>query len=107
MTADPKWLAKAEEAAWPHLHLDDDCWYCCSQCTVDVPAGEFCCADDSRRGKPCDCGRDECVKAILTLVEEAHAEGRRETLEELLSLAERAGPIRPSQIADLLPKAPE
>ena len=72
--SDPKWLAQAEELAGGHYHCEDS-WYCCSQCTVDRDPGEFCGADDSRRGKPCDCGREGKVQAVALALEEAHAEG--------------------------------
>lgn len=49
----------------PHLLVDSDNWYSCSQ-AIDPWNGELACIDDDRRGKPCDCGQ-------AALVAKAHA----------------------------------
>jgi hypothetical protein len=53
----------------PH-EICDDGWYSCSQ-AVDPYDGELCCIDDSRRGKPCDCGVDSLTKRVKAAISEA------------------------------------
>jgi hypothetical protein len=43
----------------------DDCWYTCAAATDERDGGETC--DDTRRGGPCDCGRDKRVARRLRL----------------------------------------
>jgi hypothetical protein len=75
---------RAEALAGPHLYVDDDTWYSCSQGrerSEDEPGSG--CADDDRRGKPCDCGRDARVKAIAAEIHAAEERGRREERAEI------------------------
>lgn len=61
----------AEIAAMPHLYLDGDAWYSCSQATHPDPCDEddggpgSGCLDETRTGKPCDCGRDSLARRLL------------------------------------------
>jgi hypothetical protein len=52
-----------EALAWGHQREDDD-WYSCAQARDED--GEWACSNDARAGAPCDCGRDERVRAVLT-----------------------------------------
>lgn len=60
----------AEILAERHLYVDGDPWFSCSQATEpgeeDEPGSA--CADDERRGKPCDCGRDMRVARLLGII---------------------------------------
>lgn len=60
----------AEILAERHQYVED-CWYSCSQATEpgedDAEPGSACC-DDTRAGKPCDCGRDARVARMLGII---------------------------------------
>jgi len=60
----------AEILAEGHLYVDGDPWFSCSQATEPGEEGEpgSACADDERRGKPCDCGRDSRVARLLGII---------------------------------------
>lgn len=53
----------AEVVSWGHHYEDGDTWFSCSQAVRpwagdgQVPGDG--CANDDRRGRPCDCGLDE------------------------------------------------
>ena len=53
-----------------HEYVDGDPWFSCSQATEPGGEGEpgSACADDERRGKPCDCGRDARVARLLGII---------------------------------------
>jgi hypothetical protein len=59
--------------AMPHLHLDEDSWYSCSQAADPHPGpwgngpGSGC-LDENRAGKPCDCGRDARARRLLAAI---------------------------------------
>ena len=53
-----------EALGWGHRIDGTDEWYSCSQARDGD--GEFATYDDTRAGKPCDCGRDARVLAVLT-----------------------------------------
>ena len=54
-------------------HVEDgDCWYTCAAATEEHDGGETC--DDTRLGKPCDCGRDARVGAYLELLAQPYQE---------------------------------
>jgi hypothetical protein len=61
----------AEILAERHQYVDGDPWFSCSQATEpgedDSEPGSAC-ADDERRGKPCDCGRDSRVARLLGII---------------------------------------
>jgi hypothetical protein len=54
-----------------HQYVDGDPWFSCSQAAEpgedDSEPGSAC-ADDERRGKPCDCGRDSRVARLLAII---------------------------------------
>jgi hypothetical protein len=54
-----------------HQYVDGDPWFSCSQATEpgedDSEPGSAC-ADDERRGQPCDCGRDSRVARLLGII---------------------------------------
>ncbi|MCX5239805.1 DUF6221 family protein [Streptomyces prunicolor] len=51
-----------------HQVVEGDCWYTCAAAAEERDGGETC--DDSRLGKPCDCGRDARVaRRVLLLAE--------------------------------------
>lgn len=54
-----------------HQYVDGDPWFSCSQAAEpgedDSEPGSAC-ADDERRGKPCDCGRDARVAHLLGII---------------------------------------
>jgi hypothetical protein len=54
-----------------HDYVDGDPWFSCSQATEpgedDSEPGSAC-ADDERRGKPCDCGRDSRAARLLGII---------------------------------------
>lgn len=51
-----------------HHVNDGDDWYTCAAATEDRDGGET--VDDTRRGKPCDCGRDARVnRRVQTMAE--------------------------------------
>lgn len=60
IAAAPEMVEMLEKARRPHQHLEQDCWYCCSAPHPgdysDTEPHTTC--DDSRSGKPCDCGAD-------------------------------------------------
>jgi hypothetical protein len=58
----------ADLLAERHLVNDDDCWYTCRAGTEEHDGGESC--NDSERGKPCDCGRDNRVERRIRLLAE-------------------------------------
>lgn len=64
----------ATMVAEPHLYLEGDSWYSCSQAVIPDPDDDedrmpgSGCMDDTRRGKPCDCGRDRRVEKMLTIL---------------------------------------
>jgi hypothetical protein len=60
----------AEVESWKH-EVCDDGWYTCAAATEEREGEE--CIDDSRRGGPCDCGRD--IRADRTLAALAAAWG--------------------------------
>lgn len=45
---------------------DGDCWYTCAAATEERDGGETC--DETRRGKPCDCGVDVRIQRHLRLL---------------------------------------
>ncbi|WP_158697873.1 DUF6221 family protein [Streptomyces prunicolor] len=49
-----------------HQVVEGDCWYTCAAATEERDGGETC--DDSRLGKPCDCGRDTRVARRVLLL---------------------------------------
>lgn len=51
-----------------HEVVEGDCWYTCAAATEEHDGGETC--DDTRRGKPCDCGRDARVERRIRLIAE-------------------------------------
>lgn len=59
----------AEVTAWRHVYNDEDQWHSCSQAEAtwgdDRSPGSGC-ADDERRGQPCDCGVDRRRAVILS-----------------------------------------
>jgi len=60
MTA-PAWASVVAAVLAPlrrtkHYVCDEDCWYTCSAATEERDGGHSC--DDSKSGKPCDCGLD-------------------------------------------------
>lgn len=63
----------AEITATPHLYIEGDSWFSCSQAVPEAWPGRddepgSGCADDDRRGKPCDCGRDAKARRQLRLI---------------------------------------
>ena len=63
----------AEIKATPHLYIEGDSWFSCSQAVPEAWPGRdrepgSGCADDNRRGKPCDCGRDAKARRQLGLI---------------------------------------
>jgi uncharacterized protein DUF6221 len=74
----------AEIQAIRHFYVDEDTWFSCSQATDPTePDGEpgSGCADDDRRGKPCDCGRDTKVTrqlGILAAIYSGHPDYQQE-----------------------------
>jgi hypothetical protein len=60
----------AEILAERHLYVDGDPWFSCSQATEPGEEGEpgSACADDERRGNPCDCGRDATTARLLGII---------------------------------------
>lgn len=61
----------AEITAIPHEYVEGDSWFSCSQARTewseDAEPGSGC-SDDTRAGKPCDCGRDAKVARMLALI---------------------------------------
>lgn len=61
----------AEAKATPHLYVEGDSWFSCSQAVVwgdeDTEPGSGC-SDEERAGKPCDCGRDAKVRRQIRLI---------------------------------------
>jgi Family of unknown function (DUF6221) len=71
----------AQILAIPHSYVDGDTWFSCSQAVEPGEPGAepgSACADDNRRGQPCDCGRDAKVRRMLTTVA-ARWDGHPET----------------------------
>lgn len=65
----------------PHLYLDDDPFYSCSQALNprgddDQPG----CIDEGRAGRPCDCGRDRRVRRMTSILASGyrHRDGWKE-----------------------------
>lgn len=62
----------AEIQAMPHLYIEGDSWFSCSQAVSDWGDGDTepgsGCSDDDRAGKPCDCGRDAKVRRQVELI---------------------------------------
>lgn len=60
--------------AEPHAYIPGDSWYSCSQAVVPDPADDedrvpgSGCMDDTRRGQPCDCGRDARAGRLLGIL---------------------------------------
>lgn len=57
----------------------EDCWYTCAAATEEDDGGESC--DDTKRGGPCNCGRDARVNRSLRLLAQPfadHADYREE-----------------------------
>lgn len=52
-----------------HEVVEGDCWYTCSAATDEHDGGKTC--DDTRLGKPCDCGRDARVERRVRLIAES------------------------------------
>jgi hypothetical protein len=58
-------------ASWQHLYVDGDSWFSCAQAVEqhpresETPEPGSGCVDDSRAGKPCDCGLDARRLAVL------------------------------------------
>jgi hypothetical protein len=66
-------------AGWPHVLADGDTWFSCSQAESPNVSGDFAgpgsgCADDKRKGKPCDCGLDGRRLAVLRCVAAGYVE---------------------------------
>lgn len=64
-------------ASWPHEYVDGDTWFSCSQAinphdTDEVPGSG--CADEKRKGKPCDCGLNVRRLAVLRCVAAGYVE---------------------------------
>lgn len=62
-------------AGWPHVLADGDWWFSCSQAVLpdnDEPGSG--CADEKRKGKPCDCGLDGRRLAVLRCVAAGYVE---------------------------------
>lgn len=58
-------------ASWPHEYVDGDTWFSCSQAIGSHDADEVPgsgCADEKRKGQPCDCGLDARRIAVLKCV---------------------------------------
>ena len=61
----------AEVTAMPHLYVEGDSWFSCSQAVSEWRPDEgpgSGCSDEKRAGKPCDCGRDAKVGRMLGIV---------------------------------------
>lgn len=62
-------------AGWGHELVDGDWWFSCSQAALpdeDEPGSG--CADEKRKGKPCDCGLDKRRLAVLRCVAAGYME---------------------------------
>lgn len=66
IAADRKLIA--DLLAEPHEVVEGDCWYTCAAATEKHDGGTTC--DDTRLGKPCDCGRDARVERRVCLIAE-------------------------------------
>lgn len=66
ITADRELIA--DLLAERHYVSDGDCWYTCAAATEERDGGQSC--DDERRGKPCDCGRDDRVNRRVRRIAE-------------------------------------
>lgn len=58
----------------PHRHVEEDCWFCCSAPHGGEWNEEHTTCDDSRSGKPCDCGADEFNARIDALLSRIRGE---------------------------------
>lgn len=67
-------------AGWPHVLADGDTWFSCSQAESPFVSDDFFggpgsgCADEKRKGKPCDCGLDGRRLAVLRCVAAGYVE---------------------------------
>lgn len=64
-------------AGWPHEYVDGDTWFSCSQAIGSHDADEVPgsgCADEKRKGQPCDCGLDGRRIAVLRCVAAGYVE---------------------------------
>ncbi|MGY0062860.1 DUF6221 family protein [Streptomyces sp. LZ34] len=60
----------ADITAERHFVDENDCWYTCAAATEERDGGETC--DSTRRGGPCDCGRDARVERRLRIIAEGY-----------------------------------
>jgi len=66
-------------ADWDHTYVDGDTWFSCSQAESPHASEDFGgpgsgCADEKRKGKPCDCGLDGRRIAVLRCVAAGYVE---------------------------------
>lgn len=64
-------LALVDDLLAERHEVIEDPWYTCAAATDEHDGGR--CCDQNRRGKPCDCGRDERVNRRLAILAQPFA----------------------------------